>query len=180
LFSGGRVFFALSRFALLERRVFFALSRFALLERRVFFALSRFALLERIDRAHRRLQSRRMSKSPTLLLLLSTALLSGCDRIYDSHSQLVGGWAPSGAACDSPGGVVYNKEGVWAGYDVSGRWKLDGDRLTTWVTERGGFDEPGRKVSEKPSTSIILALSQTDLTLRLADGSTQMLKRCRR
>jgi hypothetical protein len=120
-----------------------------------------------------------MPKSPAFLLM-STALLSGCDRIHDSHSLLVGKWAPQGAACDSPGLVVYNKEGLWAGDDVSGRWQVDGDRLTTQVAERGGSDEPGRKVSEKPSISKVLALSQTDLTLQLPDGSTRMLKRCRR
>jgi hypothetical protein len=122
-----------------------------------------------------------MRRSPVLRLLLSISLVTGCHRLSESQSPLVGGWAPPGEGCDSPGGVVYNKEGVWAGYDVSGRWTLDGDRLTTQVTERGGSDRPGRKVSgEKPSVSTILALSQTDLTLRLADGSTQRLKRCRR
>jgi hypothetical protein len=76
--------------------------------------------------------------------------------------------------------VVYAKGGAWAGYDVAGRWKLDGDRLTTRVTERGGFDRPARKVTgERPSTAIVLSLSQTELALRLADGSTQRLRRCR-
>jgi hypothetical protein len=120
-------------------------------------------------------------KAPALLLLLAAPLLNGCDRSPETVSLLVGGWAPPGAACDSRGSVVYDKAGAWAGYDVSGRWTLSGDRLTTEVTERGGYDQPARKVSgEKPSVSRVLSLSQTDLTLRLADGSTQALKRCRR
>lgn len=122
-----------------------------------------------------------MRKTPALLLLLTASLLAGCDRQLGSTSPLVGGWAPPGQACNGRDEVVYDKEGVWAGYDVSGRWKLDGDRLTTWVTERGGFDEPAHKVSgEKPAAATIVSLSQTDLALRLADGSTRALKRCHR
>jgi hypothetical protein len=122
-----------------------------------------------------------MRIAPALRLLLSIALLAGCDRLPKSRSLLVGGWAPPGEACDSRDGVVYDKQGVWAGYNVSGRWTLDGRRLTTLVTERGGFDQPARKVSgEKPAAATVLLLSQTDLTLRLPDGSTRMLKRCRR
>ena len=122
-----------------------------------------------------------MNRAPALLLLLTAAVAAGCGRTSEAGSPLVGGWAPPGASCDSRGGVVYNKEGVWAGYDVSGRWKLDGDRLTTWVDERGGYDQPGRKVSwERPVTATILSLSQTDLSLRLQDGSTQALKRCQK
>ncbi len=125
-------------------------------------------------------QRRDLGRHSIVCLVLATTFLSGCHRLSESRSLLVGGWAPPGEACDSRGGVVYDKEGVWAGYDVSGSWKLEGDRLTTWVTERGGFDQPGRKVSgEKPSTATIVSLSPTDLTLRLADGSTQTLKRCR-
>jgi hypothetical protein len=117
----------------------------------------------------------------TLLLMLTAALAAGCNRDPESISPLVGGWAPPGSSCDSRGGVDYDRTGAWAGYDVSGRWKLDGDRLTTWVTERGGYDQPGRKVSgEKPTTATVLSLTPTDLTLRLPDGSTQALKRCRR
>jgi hypothetical protein len=176
LFLGG-VFFALPRFALLERIL--ALTRCALLER--ILALTRCALLERVDRARPGPQSRKMSRAPALLLLLTATVMTGCHRVSESRSPLVGGWAPPGEACDSRGGVVYDKAGVWAGYNVSGRWKLDGDRLTTWVTERGGYDQPGRKVSgEKPSSATIISLSQTDLTLRLENGSTQTLKRCRR
>jgi hypothetical protein len=112
--------------------------------------------------------------------ILAAALAAGCERKSEAGSPLVGGWAPPGEACDSSGGVVYGKDGAWAGYDVSGRWTLDGDRLTRRVTERGGFDQPGRKVSgEKPVTATILSLSQTELTLRLEDGSTQRLRRCR-
>lgn len=122
-----------------------------------------------------------MKPASLLLLLLAAAGTIGCGRPSEAGSPLVGGWAPPGQPCDSRDGVVYDKAGVWAGYDVSGRWKLDGDRLTTWVDERGGSDEPGRKVSgEKPATATILSLSQTDLTLRLQDGSTRMLKRCRK
>src|SRR5690242_10508405 len=110
---------------------------------------------------------RPMSRASTLLLLLVTALLNGCDRFPKNRTLLVGGWAPAGAACDGRSEVVYDKEGVWAGYDVSGRWTLDGRRLTTRVTERGGFDQPARKVGERPSTATILGLSPTDLTLRL-------------
>jgi hypothetical protein len=116
-----------------------------------------------------------------LLLLTATLTLSACDRLANANSlRLVGGWAPPGSPCDSRGGVVYDKGGSWAGYDVSGRWKLRGDRLTTWITERGGYDEPGRTVTgEKPQRSTILSLSRTDLTLRQDDGSTLSLKRCR-
>ena len=121
-----------------------------------------------------------MRPAPALLLLFATALLAGCNRSAESRRLLAGGWAPPGEACDSHGGVFYDKGGSWAGDNVSGRWTLDGDRLTTSVTERGGFDRPASKVSgEPPSTSKILSLSQTGLTLRLADGSTQTLQRCR-
>ena len=146
------------------------------------FALPRFAPLERVDRIRHHPQSHGVSQSPALLTFLAAAaLLGGCDRIHTPDSRLVGGWAPAGAACGGPGMVVYDKEGLWAGDDVSGRWTVDGDRLTTRVTERGGSDQPGRKVSgEKPSVSTILAVSQTELTLRLPDGSTRTLKRCRR
>jgi hypothetical protein len=95
--------------------------------------------------------------------------------------MLVGGWAPAGQSCDSLGGVVYDKGGTWAGYNVAGRWALDGRQLTTRVTERGGFDRPAQKVSwEKPSRTTILMLTETELTLRQRDGSTQTLLRCRR
>jgi hypothetical protein len=121
-----------------------------------------------------------MIRHPALVLLIGMAL-AGCDQKPRTPSPLVGGWAPPGAACDSPGGVVYDKSGAWAGYNVAGRWKLDGDKLTTWVDERGGYDRPARKVSgEKPSTMTVLSLTPTDLLLRLADGSTQQLNRCRR
>jgi hypothetical protein len=121
-----------------------------------------------------------MIRPPALLLLLAMAL-AGCGQKPKTVSLLIGGWAPPGATCDSRGGVVYDKTGAWAGYDVSGHWTLDGDRLTTWVDERGGYDQPGRKVSgEKPSKMAVLSLTQSDLTLRLPDGSTQALKRCRR
>jgi hypothetical protein len=122
-----------------------------------------------------------MKPTPVRLLILATVLLAGCDRNPESRRLLAGGWAPPGQACDSRGGVFYDKGGSWAGYDVSGRWTLDGDRLKTEVTERGGFDQPGRKVSGEPaSTATILSLSQTELTLRLADGSMQTLQRCQR
>jgi hypothetical protein len=95
--------------------------------------------------------------------------------------MLIGGWAPPGQSCDSNGGVFYDKGGSWAGYNVSGSWTLDGVHLRTQVAERGGFDQPARKVSgERPVTATILSLTQADLTLRLPDGSTQALKRCRR
>ena len=121
-------------------------------------------------------------KPASLFLILATALASGaCDRLASAQAiRMAGGWAPPGQACDSRDGVAYDKAGTWAGYDVSGRWTLRGDRLTTWVEERGGYDQPGRKVSgEKPKVSTVLALSDTDLTLRQADGSTLSLKRCR-
>lgn len=122
-----------------------------------------------------------MKPAPVLLLLLATALLGGCGRSAESRMRVAGGWAPPGEACDSRDGVFYDKDGSWAGYDVAGRWTLDGDRLRTWITERGGFDRPARKVSgEKPSAATILSLSQDALTLRLQDGSTQRLQRCRR
>jgi hypothetical protein len=121
-----------------------------------------------------------MKQATALLLLLAAALPAGCDGKSVPRVLLVGGWAPQGGACDSAGGVFYDKEGTWAGYDVVGTWKLSGDRLTTQITERGGYDRPARKVSgEKPTTMTILSLSQTDLTERLADGSTQTLQRCR-
>lgn len=95
--------------------------------------------------------------------------------------RLAGGWSPPGQSCDSRGGVVYDKGGSWAGYDVAGRWTLDGDRLKTWITERGGFDQPAHTVSgDKPSIATIVSLTQTDLTLRREDGSTERLQRCRR
>jgi hypothetical protein len=122
-----------------------------------------------------------MRRARVLLLLLAAAALAGCGRNAESRRLLAGGWAPPGQACDSRGGVFYDKGGTWAGYDVSGRWTLEGDRLRTWVDERGGFDQPARKVSgEKPSAATLLSLSQTELTLRLQDGSTQRLQRCRR
>jgi hypothetical protein len=95
--------------------------------------------------------------------------------------MLVGGWAPAGQACDDRGGVVYDKDGTWAGYNVGGRWTLDGRHLRTEVTERGGFDQPAGKVSgERPSRLTILSLTESELSLRLDDGSTQTLQRCRR
>src|SRR6185503_6496394 len=101
-----------------------------------------------------------MRTAPALLLLLSVALLAGCDRFPKSRSLLVGGWAPPGETCDSRGGGVYDKQGVGAGYDGSGRWTLEARHLTTRVPDRGGFDRPGRKVSgEKPATAPILSLS---------------------
>lgn len=122
-----------------------------------------------------------MNPTPALLLLFATALLAGCNQNGESRRLLSGGWAPPGEACDSRGGIFYDKGGSWAGYNVSGRWTLQGDRLTTTVTERGGFDRPGRTVSgEKPVTANVLSLSETDLTLRLPDGSTQALGRCKR
>lgn len=121
-----------------------------------------------------------MNPVGALILCLAAAAVAGCSRGSQPVTLLVGGWAPPGAACDSTDGVFYGKEGVWAGYDVVGRWKLDGDRLTTWVTERGGYDRPAHRVTgEKPSTATVQSLSQTDLALRLADGSTKALKRCR-
>jgi hypothetical protein len=121
-----------------------------------------------------------MKSAPALLLFAAATLLAGCDRNPEARRLLAGGWAPPGQACDSRDGVFYDKGGSWAGYDVSGRWTLNGDRLKTEVTERGGFDRPAVKVSgERPSTATILSLSQTELTLRLADGSTQTLQRCR-
>jgi hypothetical protein len=122
-----------------------------------------------------------MRRAPTLFLLVAAAHLVGCDGKPFRRMMLVGGWAPPGQACDSQGGVFYDRDGSWAGYNVSGRWTLDGRRLRTRVTLRGGFDQPAHKVSgEKPSFATILALSQTALTLRLEDGSTQRLERCRR
>jgi hypothetical protein len=95
--------------------------------------------------------------------------------------MLVGGWAPAGQPCDSRGGVYYDRDGSWAGYNVSGRWTMDGRHLRTRVTERGGFDQPAHKASgEKPSHATILSLTESELSLRLDDGSTQTLQRCRR
>ncbi|MEI9890006.1 MAG: hypothetical protein WDN45_04625 [Caulobacteraceae bacterium] len=114
--------------------------------------------------------------------MLAAALASAaCDNMAKAERlKLIGGWAPAGTACDSAGGVVYDKEGAWAGYDVSGRWRLDGHRLTTWVTEIGGYDKPARKVEKaKPAASTVVSMSQTDLVLKLEDGSARSLKRCR-
>jgi hypothetical protein len=120
---------------------------------------------------------------PIRVLLIFTAALatSACDRLASADMiKMKGGWAPPGQACDSPSGVYYDKAGRWAGYNVAGQWKLRGVRLTTWVTERGGYDQPGRKVrGEKATVFTVLSLSQTDLTLKQDDGSTLTLKRCR-
>ncbi len=122
-----------------------------------------------------------MKPGPALLLLVAAALLAGCQRNSGSRMLLAGGWAPAGQSCDSRGGVVYDKGGSWAGYNVAGRWTLEGDRLRTEITERGGFDQPAHKVSgERPSTATILSLTEAELTLRLEDGSLQALQRCRR
>jgi hypothetical protein len=122
-----------------------------------------------------------MKPAPALAIVLAAALLAGCDGKPFRRMMLVGGWAPPGQSCDSRDGVVYDRDGSWAGYDVAGRWTLDGKRLRTQVTERGGFDQPAHKVSgERPSFATILTLSQTELTLQLKDGSTQTLQRCRR
>jgi len=121
-----------------------------------------------------------MKSAPVLLLILAAAL-TGCNRNAESRRLLAGGWAPPGQACDGQGGVFYDKGGSWAGYDVSGRWTLDGRHLRTAVTERGGFDRPARKVTgEKPVRATILSLTQTELALTLEDGSTQRLQRCPR
>jgi hypothetical protein len=135
-----------------------------------------------VDPARRRFQNRRVKPSPALPLLLATAALAGCGQTSPGVvSPLVGEWAPPGSSCESAGGVAYDKTGEWAGYDVVGTWKLNGNRLTTRVTERGGYDQPARKVSgEKPSTATVVSLSQSDLVLRLPDGSTQRLQRCKR
>jgi hypothetical protein len=120
-------------------------------------------------------------KVPALVLLLAACLLGGCDGESSRRMMLVGGWAPPGQPCDSRGGVFYDKGGTWAGYDVAGRWTLDGRQLTTRITERGGFDRPAQKVNgEKPSHATIVSLTETELTLRQRDGSTQTLQRCRR
>ena len=121
-----------------------------------------------------------MKPFPALILLFAAAGIAACGRDPESRRLLTGEWAPPGQSCDSSGGMAYDKGGSWAGYNIAGRWTLAGDRLETVVTERGGFDRPAHTVSgEKPSIATILSLTQTDLTLRLADGSTQSLKRCR-
>ena len=87
-------------------------------------------------------------------------------------SPLIGAWAPLDSLCESDNVVTYRTDGTFEAYDISGRWVLRGNKLTTLVTERGAPDE--QSLAVKPAEkhdSIIVSLKAGSLTERWSDGS---------
>ncbi len=57
---------------------------------------------------------------------------------------LAGGWVPRGGRCASGDALIFQRNGGYsAGYAISGRWALAGNRLTIAFRESEPDDEPG-------------------------------------
>ena len=89
---------------------------------------------------------------------------------------LVGEWV-AGSACESDAGVRFTADGRYHVLDSSGTWRLDGDRLTTKVTEV--HDETGGESSVGDTHSRTIRKISDDMFQYVEpDGGGEQLKRC--
>lgn len=111
-----------------------------------------------------------------VLLLMSDHAIAA----PSNASKLVGIWELRGGTCESDNVVTYRANGSFDTYDTSGRWSLNGAKLTSLITKRGDPDERARSIvpAEKHITTII-SLTNDSMTERRADGTIHHLRRCR-
>jgi hypothetical protein len=128
------------------------------------------------------------SAAPVLFAALALSVIGVISHAKPSHSLarairpnlLIGAWVLKGDPCEGDSGVIYKRNGTWTTYDLSGSWKLSGDRLTRYASARGGPDEPSRRVIlPERDVSTILSLSSERLIERWSDKSLHTFTRCR-
>ena len=129
-------------------------------------------------------------KTKHLAIVIAVTALAGCsaetakglaDRGAPTVTSafLVGYWIPEGGECESDGGVNYKSDGAFVAYDISGTWRLEGDRLVSKALSRGEPDEPDVDLDPpEESVSKLRALSKNELVETWADGSAHKLTRC--
>ncbi|MEO5772486.1 MAG: hypothetical protein ABIQ32_00010 [Sphingomicrobium sp.] len=100
--------------------------------------------------------------------------------VAPSKSAVVGDWEEEPGTCEGDNGISYDANGRFFGYDYEGRWKLNGETLTTIITKRMGPDEKWRRLTTpERGVSTIVALTRERMVERETNGSLRHLHRCR-
>ena len=120
--------------------------------------------------------------------LLAALLLAGCATTPRRQSHgghwLVGTWLMLAEdiehplACASGLPIAYAPSGTYQLFDESGRWRLDGDRLTEIATEITDPGEEGVPEIGRLYVSRIERRGPDEFRKTFADGNTETFRRC--